>query len=119
MAASQEARDTQPDPNEGVVPSRPPAEGGREQVDAALDQQDAKQAKSEGSGRDDGAVAVEPDNSTVNDWHGQKVADDMEMVDEVLEETGGDEDAAERAFDERSAQNDPERDINRPKPAAE
>lgn len=65
---------------------------------------------------DDGAI-VEPPNSTVEDWHGQKVADDMEMVDEVLEETGGDEAAAERAFDEHSAKNDPDRDISKPKPS--
>jgi hypothetical protein len=55
--------------------------------------------------------------STVNDWNGQKVADDEEMIDEVLEETGGDVAAAERAFDEHSADKDPERDINRPKPS--
>jgi hypothetical protein len=55
--------------------------------------------------------------STVNDWHGQKVSDDEEMIDEVLEETGGDVAAAERAFDEHSADKDPERDINRPKPS--
>jgi hypothetical protein len=60
---------------------------------------------------------VEPSNSTVNDWHGQKVSDDEEMIDEVLEETGGDVEAAERAFDEGSAKNDPERDIARPKPS--
>ncbi|MGV3759278.1 MAG: hypothetical protein ACO1PW_07000 [Actinomycetota bacterium] len=65
---------------------------------------------------EDGEI-VEPSNSTVNDWHGQKVADDMDMVDDVLAETGGDEAAAERAFEERSAQNDPERDINQPKPS--
>lgn len=65
---------------------------------------------------DDGTV-VEPENSTVNDWHGQKVSDDMEMVDEVLEETDGDEKAAEKAFEERSADNDPERDIDKPKPS--
>jgi hypothetical protein len=59
---------------------------------------------------------VEPPNSTVNDWHGQKVSDDEEMIDEVLEETDGDVEAAERAFDERSADNDPARDISRPKP---
>lgn len=60
---------------------------------------------------------VEPENSTVNDWHGQKVADDEELIDEVLEETGGDEAAAERAFDEHSANKDPERDISKPKPS--
>jgi hypothetical protein len=43
---------------------------------------------------------VEPPNSMVNDWHGQKVSDDEEMIDEVLEETGGDVEAAERAFDD-------------------
>jgi hypothetical protein len=59
----------------------------------------------------------EPSNSTVNDWHGQKVSDDEEMIDEVLEETGGDVDAARRAFEEHSANKDPERDINRPKPS--
>lgn len=65
---------------------------------------------------EDGTV-VEPSNSTVNDWHGQKVSDDMEMVDEVLDETGGDEAAAERAFEERSAKDDPDRDISKPKPS--
>ncbi|MET0728962.1 MAG: hypothetical protein ABWZ76_11765 [Acidimicrobiales bacterium] len=64
-----------------------------------------------------GDAVVEPPNSTVNDWHGQKVADDMELVDQVLEKTGGDEAAAERAFEEGSAQHDPERDISRPKPS--
>ena len=59
----------------------------------------------------------EPPNSTVNDWHGQKVSDDEEMIDEVLEETGGDVDAARRAFEEHSANKDPQRDINRPKPS--
>lgn len=64
----------------------------------------------------DGEI-VEPPNSTVNDWHGQKVSDDEEMIEEVLERTGGDVDAAERAFDERSASKDPARDISRPKPS--
>jgi hypothetical protein len=117
MAESSDQRSSTPDPNEGVVPSRPPAEGGDEQVDASLAQQEAEgSSRSGGAGASHGEV-VEPPNSTVNDWHGQKVADDMEMVDDVLESTGGDEEAAERAFDEHSAQNDPERDINRPKPA--
>jgi hypothetical protein len=60
---------------------------------------------------------VEPPNSTVHDWHGQKVSDDEALIDEVLEETGGDVDAAEEAFEERSANKDPERDISRPKPS--
>jgi hypothetical protein len=59
---------------------------------------------------------VEPPNSTVNDWHGQKVSDDEEMIDEVLARTG-DVDAAERAFEEHSAAKDPERDISKPKPS--
>ncbi len=60
---------------------------------------------------------VEPPNSTVNDWHGQKVSDDEEMIDEVLERTGGDVAAAEREFEEHSANKDPERDISKPKPS--
>lgn len=60
---------------------------------------------------------VEPENSTVNDWHGQKVSDDEALIDEVLDETGGDEAAAEAAFEEHSADKDPERDISKPKPA--
>jgi len=58
----------------------------------------------------------EPPNSTVDDWHGQKVADDQELVDELLEETDGDIDEAEAEFERRSAKNDPDRDINRPEP---
>jgi hypothetical protein len=58
----------------------------------------------------------EPSNSTVDDWHGQKVADDMELVDELIEETDGDLDEAEEQFEQRSADNDPARDINRPEP---
>lgn len=60
---------------------------------------------------------VEPSNSTVNDWQGQKVSDDEAMIDEVLDATDGDVEAAERAFDERSADKDPERDIAKPKPS--
>ncbi len=60
---------------------------------------------------------VEPPNSTVDDWHGQKVSDDEELIDVVLEQTGGDVAAAERAFDEHSADKDPERDISKPKPS--
>jgi hypothetical protein len=60
---------------------------------------------------------VEPSNSTVNDWHGQKVSDDEELIDEVLEATDGDEAAAEAAFDRYSADKDPQRDIDKPKPS--
>jgi hypothetical protein len=59
----------------------------------------------------------EPPHSSVDDWHGQKVADDAELADELLDETEGDVDEAEERFEERSAAKDPERDINRPKPS--
>lgn len=36
----------------------------------------------------------EPENSTVDDWMGQQANKDAEKVDEALDETGGDEDAA-------------------------
>lgn len=36
----------------------------------------------------------EPDNSTVDDWHGQKVGRDEEKVDKALAESGGDEEEA-------------------------
>lgn len=36
----------------------------------------------------------EPENSTVDDWLGQQVNEDAEKVDEALEDSGGDEDAA-------------------------
>jgi hypothetical protein len=67
--------------------------------------------------RQEHGTIVEPENSTVNDWIGQKVSDDEELIDEVLEETDGDEAAAEEAFDQHSANKDPERDISKPKPS--
>lgn len=42
---------------------------------------------------------VEPPNSTVDDWLGQQAAKDDEEVDQLLEETGGDVDEAERRFE--------------------
>ena len=36
----------------------------------------------------------EPDNSTTNEWMGQKADADAEKVDRALEESGGDEDEA-------------------------
>ena len=44
------------------------------------------------------------------------MADDQELADELVEETGGDLDEAEEEFERRSAKNDPSRDINRPEP---
>ena len=55
---------------------------------------------------DDGDV-VEPPNSTVDDWLGQQVNEDEEEVDELLDETGGDVDEAERRF--RSHEDRPDR----------
>lgn len=57
---------------------------------------------------DDGEI-VEPPNSTVDDWLGQQVSKDDEEVDELLEETGGDEAEAERRFAERSHEDRPDR----------
>ena len=39
----------------------------------------------------DDETVVEPENSTVDDWIGQKVDADAEQVDEALAETGRDE----------------------------
>jgi hypothetical protein len=52
---------------------------------------------------------VEPPNSTVDDWLGQQVNADQEEVDELLEETGGDVEEAERRFPERSHEDRPDR----------
>jgi hypothetical protein len=56
---------------------------------------------------DDGEI-VEPPNSTVDDWLGQQVSEDEEAVDELLEETGGDVEEAERRFPERSHEDRPD-----------
>ena len=57
---------------------------------------------------DDGEI-VEPPNSTVDDWLGQQVSEDEEAVDELLDETGGDVEEAERRFPERSHEDRPDR----------
>lgn len=41
----------------------------------------------------------------------------MELADELMEETEGDVEEAEKRFEQRTAAKDPERDINRPKPS--
>jgi hypothetical protein len=51
---------------------------------------------------------TEPENSTVNDWMGQEVNKDAELVDQLVEESGGDEAAAEAKFEERSAGAEPD-----------
>lgn len=52
---------------------------------------------------------VEPPNSTVDDWIGQQASKDDEEVDQLLEETDGDVDEAERRFEERSHEDRPDR----------
>jgi hypothetical protein len=59
--------------------------------------------------RNDEGEVVEPPNSTVDDWLGQQVQRDDELVDELLEETDGDVDEAERRFPERSHEDRPDR----------
>jgi hypothetical protein len=59
-------------------------------------------------GREHGEIVDSP-NSTVDDWLGQQVSSDEEVVDELLEETDGDVEEAERRFPERSHENRPDR----------
>ena len=42
----------------------------------------------------------EPENSTVDDWHGQKLARQQERADEALAQADGDIDKAEARFSE-------------------
>ena len=41
----------------------------------------------------------EPENSTVNDWHGQEVEADMQAAERALAAAGGDEAEAEKIFE--------------------
>jgi hypothetical protein len=52
---------------------------------------------------------VEPDNSTVDDWLGQQASEDDDLVDDLLDETGGDVDEAEKRFEETSHEDRPDR----------
>jgi hypothetical protein len=45
---------------------------------------------------------VEPPNSTVDDWLGQRVERDAELADRLMRDTGGDEAQAQRLFEEIS-----------------
>jgi hypothetical protein len=45
---------------------------------------------------------LEPSNSTVDDWLGQRVERDAELADRLMRDTGGDDAQAERLFDEIS-----------------
>ena len=42
----------------------------------------------------------EPENSTVDDWHGQKLARQQERADEAIAQADGDIDEAETRFSE-------------------
>lgn len=49
----------------------------------------------------DGGIQ-EPPNSTVDDWFGQNVAHDQDLVDELVVEEGGDTSAAEARFEQEA-----------------
>lgn len=51
--------------------------------------------------QDSGRVQ-EPDNSTVDDWYGQRVDRDKEKAEQILDEEDGDEEAAARRFDDEA-----------------
>lgn len=59
------------------------------------------------SGRDERGEVHEPPNGTVDDWMGQQVNRDEELAEDLLEETGGDTEEAERRFAERSHKDRP------------
>ncbi len=44
----------------------------------------------------------EPENSTVDDWFGQKVAEDEATADDAVAESGGDLDEAARIYEARA-----------------
>ena len=46
---------------------------------------------------------TEPENSTVDNWLGQEVNEDMEKADRLLAESSGDEAEAEARFERESA----------------
>lgn len=58
---------------------------------------------------------TEPENSTVEDWMGQEVNDDQELVEDLVEQSGGNLEEAERRFQEASAKNRRvENEVDRP-----
>jgi hypothetical protein len=61
------------------------------------------------TGRNEDGEVVEPPNSTVDDWLGQQASEDEDVVDDLLEETDGDVEEAERRFPERSHEDRPDR----------
>jgi hypothetical protein len=48
----------------------------------------------------------EPENSTVDDWLGQRVARDEELADELVKDSGGDLDKAAERFEQKSDEGD-------------
>jgi hypothetical protein len=68
-----------------------------------------RETSDEQHGTDEHGEVVEPPNSTVDDWLGQQVSKDEEVVDELMDETGGDIDEAERRFPGRSHKDRPGR----------
>jgi hypothetical protein len=58
----------------------------------------------------------EPENSTVDDWFGQNVARDQDLADELVEEEGGDMEAAEQRFDDE-AEGQEKFEAGHPRPA--
>jgi hypothetical protein len=48
------------------------------------------------------AVDEPTEDSTVDDWFGQNVARDQELADELVDDEGGDLDAAEARFEEEA-----------------
>ncbi len=62
----------------------------------------------------DGSIE-EPENSTVDDWFGQNAARDAELADEIVAEEGGDQEAAEKRFDQE-AEGEDKYDAGHPRP---
>jgi hypothetical protein len=48
----------------------------------------------------DESVYQEPENSTVDDWHGQELAREEERADRLVDEAGGDLAEAESRFED-------------------
>jgi hypothetical protein len=53
-----------------------------------------------------GKAISEPENSTVDDWLGQRVSRDEQLADRLVEQSGGDEQEAARRFAESSKEGD-------------
>ena len=45
---------------------------------------------------------TEPENSTVDDWRGQEAKQNQELADDLVEQTGGDLEEAERRFQQQT-----------------